>query len=56
MSNRKALVTGRDSGIGRAAAIAFARDGTDVVINYLPSEESDAKEVVELVEAAARKA
>jgi NAD(P)-dependent dehydrogenase (short-subunit alcohol dehydrogenase family) len=56
LPNRKALVTGGDSGIGRAAAIAFAREGADVVINYLPSEESDAKEVIELIEAAGRKA
>ena len=56
LPNRKALVTGGDSGIGRAAAIAFAREGADVVINYLPSEEKDAKEVVELIEAAGRKA
>lgn len=56
LPNRKALVTGGDSGIGRAAAIAFAREGADVVINYLPSEESDAKEVVQLIEAAGRKA
>jgi NAD(P)-dependent dehydrogenase (short-subunit alcohol dehydrogenase family) len=56
LPNRKALVTGGDSGIGRAAAIAFAREGADVVINYLPSEEKDAKEVVELIEAAGRRA
>jgi NAD(P)-dependent dehydrogenase (short-subunit alcohol dehydrogenase family) len=56
LPNRKALVTGGDSGIGRAAAIAFAREGADVVINYLPSEESDAKEVVKLIEAVGRKA
>lgn len=56
LPNRKALVTGGDSGIGRAAAIAFAREGADVVINYLPSEEADAKEVIELIEAAGRKA
>jgi hypothetical protein len=56
LPNRKALVTGGDSGIGRAAAIAFAREGADVVINYLPSEEADAKEVLELIEAAGRKA
>jgi short chain dehydrogenase len=43
LPNRKALVTGGDSGIGRAAAIAFAREGADVAISYLPSEEADAK-------------
>lgn len=56
LPNRKALVTGGDSGIGRAVAIAFAREGADVVINYLPSEKNDAREVVELIEAAGRKA
>ena len=50
LPNRKALVTGGDSGIGRAAAIAFAREGADVVINYLPSEEADAKDVIALIE------
>lgn len=53
---RKALITGGDSGIGRAAAIAFAREGADVAINYLPVEESDAREVVELIRAEGRKA
>jgi NAD(P)-dependent dehydrogenase (short-subunit alcohol dehydrogenase family) len=52
---RKALVTGGDSGIGRAAAIAFAREGADVAINYLPVEEPDAKEVIELIKAEGRK-
>jgi hypothetical protein len=56
LTGRKALVTGGDSGIGRATAIAFAREGADVAINYLPSEESDAKEVIELIEAEGRKA
>jgi NAD(P)-dependent dehydrogenase (short-subunit alcohol dehydrogenase family) len=56
LTGRKALVTGGDSGIGRAAAIAFAREGADVAINYLPAEEPDAKDVVELIRAAGRKA
>jgi hypothetical protein len=56
LPNRKALVTGGDSGIGRAAAIAFAREGADVAISYLPSEESDAKEVIALIEREGRKA
>jgi NAD(P)-dependent dehydrogenase (short-subunit alcohol dehydrogenase family) len=54
LRNRKALVTGGDSGIGRATAIAFAREGADVAINYLPSEEPDAKEVIALIEAEGR--
>ena len=56
LEGRRALITGADSGIGRAVAIAFAREGADIVLNYLPSEEADAKEVVGLVEAAGRKA
>lgn len=56
MSGRRALITGGDSGIGRAAAIAFAREGADVAITYLPSEEADAKEVIELIEAEGRTA
>ncbi len=53
---RKALITGGDSGIGRAAAIAYAREGADVAINYLPAEEEDAREVVRLIQDAGRKA
>ncbi|WP_368738088.1 SDR family oxidoreductase [Myxococcus sp. AM009] len=49
-------MTGGDSGIGRAAAIAYAREGADVAINYLPAEEPDAQEVVALIKAAGRKA
>jgi NAD(P)-dependent dehydrogenase (short-subunit alcohol dehydrogenase family) len=56
LTGRKALITGGDSGIGRAAAIAYAREGADVAINYLAAEESDAKEVIALIEAAGRKA
>jgi NAD(P)-dependent dehydrogenase (short-subunit alcohol dehydrogenase family) len=56
LAGRKALVTGGDSGIGRAAAIAFAREGADVAINYLPAEEPDAREVVALIREAGRKA
>jgi len=56
LKNRKAVVTGADSGIGRATAIAFAREGADVAMNYLPEEESDAKEVIELIKKEGRKA
>jgi len=52
LKGRRALITGGDSGIGRAAAIAFAREGADVAIGYLPEEKSDAEEVLELIRAA----
>lgn len=56
LAGRKALITGGDSGIGRAVAIAYAREGADVAIGYLPEEESDAAEVIKLIEAEGRKA
>ncbi len=56
LAGRKALITGGDSGMGRAAAIAYAREGADVAINYLPAEEPDAREVVQLIRAAGRRA
>lgn len=56
LAGRKALITGGDSGIGRAAAIAYAREGADVAISYLPSEDADALEVVTLIKREGRKA
>jgi len=56
LARRKALITGGDSGMGRAAAIAYAREGADVAINYLPDEEPDAKEIIALIEKEGRKA
>ncbi|MGE3817856.1 MAG: SDR family oxidoreductase [Isosphaeraceae bacterium] len=54
LDGKAAVITGGDSGIGRAVALAFAREGADVLISYL-SEESDAKETARVVEAAGRK-
>jgi NAD(P)-dependent dehydrogenase (short-subunit alcohol dehydrogenase family) len=54
LAGRKALITGGDSGMGRAAAIAYAREGADVAINYLPAEEPDAQEVIQLIRDAGR--
>ena len=56
LAGRRALITGGDSGIGRAAAIVYAREGADVAINYLPEEEQDAEQVVALIEEAGRTA
>ena len=56
LRGRKALITGGDSGMGRAAAIAYAREGADVAINYFPTEEPDAQEVIQLIKAKGRKA
>jgi NAD(P)-dependent dehydrogenase (short-subunit alcohol dehydrogenase family) len=55
LAGRKALITGGDSGMGRAAAIAYAREGADVAINYLPVEEPDAREVIQLIQDAGRR-
>ncbi len=56
LDGKRAVITGGDSGIGRAVAIAFAREGADVLISYLPEEEPDAAQTVQLVEQAGRKA
>ncbi|PHK50293.1 SDR family oxidoreductase [Staphylococcus edaphicus] len=56
LKDYKMLVTGGDSAIGRAAAIAYAKEGADVAINYLPEEQQDAEEVQQVIEAAGRKA
>lgn len=55
LAGRKALITGGDSGMGRAAAIAYAREGADVAINYFPNEEPDAQEVIRLIKGEGRK-
>lgn len=56
LADRKAVVTGGDSGIGRAVALAFAREGADVLFTHLDSEEEDAAETVRLIEDAGRRA
>src|ERR1700749_517991 len=56
LMGRKALITGGDSGMGRAAAIAYAREGADVAINYYPTEEPDAQDVIALIKKEGRKA
>jgi hypothetical protein len=49
LTGRRAIITGGDSGIGRAVAIAYAREGADVLLSYLPDEEDDAQETAALV-------
>ena len=56
LEGRKALITGADSGIGRAVAIAFAREGADIALNYLPEETPDAREVADLIIKAGQRA
>jgi NAD(P)-dependent dehydrogenase (short-subunit alcohol dehydrogenase family) len=56
LAGRRGVITGGDSGIGRAVAIAFAREGADVLISYLPEEEKDAQETARLIEEAGRTA
>src|ERR671910_1739132 len=56
LTGKAAIITGGDSGIGRAVALAFAREGADVLISYLEAEESDARETVRIVEESGKKA
>lgn len=55
LENRRVLITGADSGIGRAVAIAFAREGADIALHFLPGEEKDANEVADYIKKAGRK-
>ena len=55
LEGKRAIITGGDSGIGRAVAIAFAREGADILVSYL-SEKADAEETKGLIEEAGRKA
>ncbi|UQU63607.1 SDR family oxidoreductase [Couchioplanes caeruleus] len=56
LTGRRGVITGGDSGIGRAVAIAFAREGADVLISYLPEEEQDAQDTAQLIQKAGRTA
>lgn len=56
LTGKAALITGGDSGIGRAVAIAYAREGADVAIAYLPEEQADAEAVAQLIEKAGKRA
>ncbi|WP_270409852.1 SDR family oxidoreductase [Brachybacterium paraconglomeratum] len=56
LEGRRALITGADSGIGAAVAIAFAREGADVALNYLPQEERDAQRIAEVIRETGRTA
>src|SRR3954470_16247385 len=55
LTDRVALITGGDSGIGRAVAIAYAREGADVLVSYLPEEEDDAQDTIQWIERAGRR-
>ncbi len=55
LDGRAALITGTDSGIGRAVALCFAKEGADILFAHLPEEEDDAKETVRLIKAAGRR-
>lgn len=55
LKNRRVLITGGDSGIGRATAIAYAREGADIALHFFPGEEKDAEEVANYIKKAGRK-